>query len=260
MSKFLERLEYIAKGAPARLGFGAPAQREKMPAMGCVGLVRDVKSLKRELVSKGALDAVVFAGDAARAPSEHAKELVGEAPWGVWVPKLEAGQPASLKERGCDFMVVEPDGVELSAMEDEGMAYFLAIPPDLEEKYLRSIEELPVEGVVLTDTKLEPPLMLRHLMQIGAVRVMFSKYLLVEVSPSISAKELERLHGVGVETVAVDLKGVSTEALGGLREKLLAVPRQRKPRSERVALLPRMASRGGPSAPPDEDGEEEEDE
>ena len=233
-------------------------QREQVPPLGCLGIVRDGKAPKAELLSKGGLDAILFAGDAPTAPTDEAKKALGELPWGLWASSLEPAAAKGQREAGCDFLVVGAEGVQLAALEDEDVGYFLTVPVDLEDRLLRSIEELPVDGVFLTGTTLEPPLTLKHLMSVGVVRSMFGKYLLVEVSPKVSATELEKLRDAGVEAVVVDLKGLTAKAMGELRDRLLGVPRQRKAKVERTAILPRALP--GRPAPVEQEEEEEEEE
>lgn len=256
MSRFLDRLERVSRGAPPPMGFGAAAHREQVAALGCIGIVRDGKTPKAEVISKGSLDAILIAGDSPAPPSEEARAALGETPWGLWAASLEPDAAKAYKEAGCDFLVLDAHGVQLAALESEDIGYFLAVPANLEDRLLRSIESLPIDGVFLVGASLEPPLTLEHLMLIGAVRSMFGKYLMAEVSPKVSAKELEKLRDVGVEAVVVDLKGLTGKALGELHEHILAVPRQRKERGERMALVPHLAP--GQAVPPQEEEEEEE--
>src|SRR3990172_1618245 len=139
MSKFLDRLERVGRGSPAPMGFGAMALREQAPSLGCLGIVRDGKTPKAELLSKGGLDAVLFAGDAPSAPSDEVKKALGELPWGVWAPTLAPDAARELGEGGCDFLVVGSEGVQLAALEDEEVGYFLTVPVDMEDRLLRSI-------------------------------------------------------------------------------------------------------------------------
>jgi hypothetical protein len=87
---------------------------------------------------------------------------------------------------------------------------------------------------------------------------MFDKYLLVEVPASLSSKELEGLRDVGVDAVVVNVEASTEESLKAMKKRLVELPRQRKPRSERSsAIIP--AGLGAGSAHSDHEEEEYDD-
>ena len=87
---------------------------------------------------------------------------------------------------------------------------------------------------------------------------MFDKYLLVEVPNTVSAKELEGLRDMGVDAVVVDAGQSSEKVLKGIKQDLLDMPRQPKPKLERTT--PMLAVGLGASAShADEEEYEEED-
>jgi hypothetical protein len=178
-------------------------------------------------------------------------------PWGISVETLNGEQATQCREKGCDFLAFGPEKTLLGALEDEDTAYILNIQPDMEERYLRAIEDLPVDAVLLPMRSLEPPLTLEHLITIGSVRANFSKYMLLEIPAVLTAGELEGLRDIGIDGLVVDATTTSAEDLEGLKERLLALPRRARSRAQKPsAVIPHTGYSLG-SASADEEDEED---
>ena len=178
-------------------------------------------------------------------------------PWGVRVEGLQQEQASRYRDRGCDFLAFQPEGALLRALGDADTGYLLCVQADMDERFLRAIEDLPVDAVLLSMASLEPPLTLQHLITISSVRGSFSKYLLLEVSALLSAEELEALRDIGVDGLVVDATALSSKDLEGLKEQLFALPRRQSPGAKRPsALLPSSAQTMSSPSLPEEDEDE----
>ena len=88
MSKFLDRLEQISRGAQVALGFGA-TRPAKVPGMALVGLVTSDYSKGVSAVAKLAPDAaLIAAGKGKESVSDLTKSLDSKLPWGVQAPSM----------------------------------------------------------------------------------------------------------------------------------------------------------------------------
>lgn len=230
------------------MGFGAASRTERLPPMVLIGILPCGHNRGPDLLRQERVDAILFKGP-------EVKESPSDQPWGLWPSQVTPEAVKGFRERGCDFLVSGPEGAAVEALEEDGMALLLAIPADMDDRLLRSIEGLPVDGVFLQMGSLAPPLTLQHLMDIASIRAMFEKYLVVEVPAGLTARELEALRDLGVDGLAVDASALPDEELRELRERLLGLPRQRRARRV-TALLPRIAQ--PPSPPPGQEEEEEE--
>ncbi len=244
MSKFLSLLESVGQESPTPLGFGIAARRESRTPLACVGILRKPHPQMKKLLAVGCLDGVLIA-----AKDGDAIDVPNEAPWGIWPDKLSV---EGYKEKGCDFVVAYPQ--QLPAGPDDDLARFLVIEPDMDDRFLRTIEDLPVDGVLLTSAGFEPPINVQHLMTIGMVRTMFEKHLLVEVSVELQGKELELLRDMGVVGIAIDLQGLSVASLRQLGQHIKELPQRRLPQGTH-GVAPYLPSR--PVGVPDEDDDEE---
>ena len=258
MSKFLDRMERINRGPTSTMGFGAAARSEKLPSLALVGALSDpAKSAKGASVLAGIdADGALIEGHTNGSLTKLAKALKN-VPWGVRVEGLQQEQASRYRERGCDFLAFPPERALLGALEDSDTGYLLCVQPDMDERLLRAIEDLPIDAVLLPMASVEPPLTVQHLITIGSVRGAFSKYLLLEVAGVLSAGELEALRDMGVDGLVVDATALSSKELEGLKERLLAIPRRQSTGAGRPsAILPTSAhTPSGPSSSEDDDDE-----
>ena len=260
MSKLLDRLDKLNRGVTASMGFGPSARSETLPAMALIGMLPNVrKSIQASsnLAKTGVDGALIEAPNTEKMLTELSQTLK-DVPWGIRVQELAVEQASQYKDQGCDFLAFSPQTAPVGALEDRDTAYLLCISPDMDERALRAIEDLPVDVVLLPSTSVELPLTLQHLITISSVRSTFSKYLLLEVPGVPTAGELEGLRDIGVDGLVIDATSVSAWDLGKLKEGISSVPRRQRSRETRAsAILPRTAYTLGRT--PSHEGEEEDD-
>ena len=259
MSKFLDRLDRLARGPAIPMGFGASTRVEKLPAMGLLASVTQEQVTSGSLASSG-IDGFLIKGAIGDGQLDSLLSHVGDLPWGVEVDGLNEDAASGFVSKGADFFRFGATGIEISALSEEEPAYLLSLPLDSEERTLRGVEDLPVDGVVLSVDSSNLPLDLSQLMTLSAVRCMFNKYLVVELPGVVATGELRGLRDIGVDAVILDVSSVAPEALAEFQENLLNLPRQRKPRASKSdAMLPRNAFRI-PASHQQQDDDDEDDE
>ena len=253
MSKLVSRIEKISRGSPAPMGFGASSRTARTPAMALIGILsgnspEDAKRL-------AGLDADGALITDANPTKEFAPlaEALGSTPWGAKVDDLNGETADGLIQQGCDFFLVDANSVTVEAAKDDRAAFILSLPEGASDGFLRALEDLPITAA-FTSLAADGPLTLQRLIDVGSLRTMFDKYLLVQVNPGLSARELEALRDMGVDAVVVDVATASEDSLKAMKESLLKLPRQRKPRSEKAsAVLPSGLSGGNAHSDNDEE-------
>lgn len=244
MSKLVSRIEKISRGSPAPIGFGASSRAAQTPAMALICVLsgnspEDAKCLA-DLDADGAL--ITDANSTEELSS--LTEALGSTAWGAKVGDLNGETADGLIQQGCDFFLVDADSVTVEAAKDDRAAFILSLPEGANDGFLRALEDLPITAA-FTSLASDGPLTLQRLIDVGSLRTMFDKYLLVQVNPALSARELEGLRDMGVDALVVDVAAASEDSLKALKEGLLKLPRQRKPRSEKTsAVLPSGLSGG----------------
>jgi hypothetical protein len=150
-----------------------------------------------------------------------------------------------LKEKGCDFVVLEPEKAPASALGGE-MARFVQVDPALPDSLLRVVEGLEVTGAFM---EMEAPaLRVNHLLLCGRVVGLVRRPLLVAVSHELSGADAVQLRRVGVKGLVV--RAEVGDKLEEWRKALLGA----KERATESVGLPPMPS-AEPPAPPEEEEE-----
>lgn len=261
MSKLLDKLEKLSRGVPMSLGFGAASRSEKPMAMALLGMLSTNRQLaqKTSTLAKIGADGILFQGiEVDKVVNELTKSL-GDVPWGMKVDGLNDEQASHYKEQGCDFLAFGPENALLGALGDEDTGYILCIQPDMDERSLRALEDVPVDVVFLPSDSITLPLTVQQVIALSSVRGMFSKYFMLEVPGPLSSKELEGLRDLGVDGLVVDAGALSVKELEDLKSSLSNLPKKQRDKTHRPAALLPSTPVASPSAPSHEEEEEEED-
>lgn len=240
MSKLLDNLEKLSRGTQAPMGFGASLSRQKAAALLVMGVLRSNDKKEVSHLVKAQCDAAVLHTDGLDWTAvEEAQTAVESVPWGVWLDCVTPEDLAKLRNGGCDFFVFQSGDVPVEALEEGEIARIMAVPVDMEDRLLRTLEDLPVDAILLRMGEMDSTLLtIRHLMQIAAVRGMTSKHLIVEGPSLPSQRELESLRDAGVDALAIETANVTVARMKELRKTLVDLP-QRRSRPERAsAVLP----------------------
>ena len=242
MSKLLDKLDRIGRGRTTSLGFGSAGRAEKLPAMAVIGMLTDKRSYSKQaaLLSEVGADAVFLEGAAPGKALTDLAQKLDSIPWGPKVSELGIDEAAGFRETGCDFLAFGPEKALLGAMEGESTGYFLCVDPGMEERFLRTIEDLSVDGVLLPTSSVGLPLTVEHMMTLGVVREAFSKYLFLELPGPLSARELEGLRDMGIDGVVVNPSVLSKEDIQDMISSLKSLPKKQQNKSRRPdAVLPK---------------------
>lgn len=263
MSKFLERLDHIARGTPTALGFAtSTASRERVPPLALLAQVSAPKNSAINKLSKAGVDAFILASKGRKTQDlkRDAKQLNGLV-WGVAVEALGREQMEGCKTIGGDFMVFGIEGTRADALEEGDMARILRIPANLEESLLRNLEDLPIDVVLLERPGAEGPLTLAHLLAMSNVRAAMSRYLLLEWDGDLTSHDLEQLRDLGVDGILFDTSKATATVFKAMHDIIDGLPKRRPKGEQRpMAVLPRMSrlSSGRRRTEEEEDEEEEE--
>ena len=253
MSKLVSRIEKISRGSPAPIGFGASGRTVRTPAMALIGILSGNAREDAKCLAELDADGTLIADTNSNEEFASLAEALGSTPWGVKADELNGETADGLIQQGCDFFLVDADSVTVEAARDERAAFVLSLPEGASDGFLRALEDLPITAA-FTSLAADGPLTLQRLIDVGSLRTMFDKYLLVQVNPGLSARELEGLRDMGVDAVVVDMATASEDSLKAMKESLLKLPRQRKPRSKKTsAFLPSGLSGGNANSDHEEE-------
>jgi hypothetical protein len=239
MSKFVDKLKLASQAVAQPMGFGRGQSVSAKPGILLVAsLAQAGVSNLADLVSgadAGLLDVSELERDI-KALGECTK-AVPDIPWGGWLRGGKWPRSQKIKALGGDFVILPAASTPLGVLEDTGVGKIVAVEATLSEGMLRTIDELPVDGVCLVvEYQDSSSLTLEQLMLFQRVSGLVAKPLLVPVPARVTAGELRALWETGVDGVIV-AAGVGLRKLRAAIDKL-SFPSRRRRGKVKVLLPP----------------------
>lgn len=251
MSKFINVLKQTLRGSAPPIGFRKTEEIEAPPLVIAVNLtalsLKDAKQLDSKHIEAGVLSTRAVEA----AAFQQWKDSLGDTPLGLLVEtdsKVDVGAFISL---GCDFFICGlKTPFEVVSREKAGK--IVLVEPNLESGFARSLNDLPVDAVLVNTS--EPLLTLEQVLVCYHFAALVSKPLLVTIRTPLTREALEGLYQAGVNGVFLDT-GFPLGAIPELKNAVEHLPRTPRRRPSAVPLLPRPTSGMEPEA----EEEEEED-
>ena len=248
MSKLGDAIRRSQRIEATPMGFGAarPAQKPSM-LVGFVGKSSDAAAARdagAEVVLIDAHTQEVSADEASKL-----RQAAGELPAGVWAKSGAADRTKALHEAGVDFLIFDADSTPATALLEEDMGYVLILPDKPEELFLRSLEPLQLEAILVT--KIPSSLTVADQIDISRAGGLARKPLLAQVEGDIDKNEAQALRAAGIVALLTD----SAANVARLKETVAAIPPRKPRRDDRpVVSLPR-----GQAAAPEEEDDDDDD-
>jgi hypothetical protein len=239
MSQFIDKLNSIASGGLAPMGFRAVGGKPK-PKM---ALVAHVAANAKADGADARLVSITKATKSLKKPKSKS-----DFPWGGWLKEVSPEGVKRLGEGGADFIVFPAASVSNAVLEDDKLGKIVEVEASLDAGLLKALDDLPVDAVLIAEEK--PSLTWQDLMLFRRGANILTKPLLVVVSPDVTASELQALCEAGVAGVVA---GGKIDKLRPMIDKLTSPKAGKRRKAE--PLLPRIGGVGTVS----EEEEEEED-
>ncbi len=259
MSKLIDRLNRVAKTIPQPMGFKKAAAASARPRMILIASLAQTTTAKSLADYIAGADAVLInkLGSGVKALPRIAQS-VPDIPWGLWLGDTSERGIKAIVEAGCDF-VVFPASTTLAIPGDNKAGKILQVEASLSEGLLRTMNELPVDAIlVASEAGVAPGITWHHLMLFQHFADLLVKPLLVQVPLKVTDNELQFLWKTGVDGIVVAV-GIEppAERLKELRQLIdkLTFPPRRGKKAE--ALLPRIREETGTETETEEEEEEE---
>jgi len=177
-------------------------------------------------------------------------------PWGIWIESSGDMSTKYLVEAGCDFIAF-PAETPVEATGDGRFGKVLLVEASLEAGLLKTIEELPVDAVIITGEQVAgETLNWHHLMLFKRFVYILNRPLLVPVSSAVTSDGLQTIWELGASGVVVDVTaGQSVDEFKRL-SKLIGqlTPPSNRGRKKMRAIIPGFREEVAPIA--DEEDED----
>lgn len=255
MSKLIDKLRRISQGAPQPMGFRASIAAQNQPMLLVAAFQpEDIAGIKEVI---GEVDALVISLKSQKEKSStlgQVSEIAKEIPWGEWSSGITEEKIKDLEETGADFFVFDARIPGATVQGREKIGKILRIDPAWSDTFIRTVEQLPVDAMLL-DEREEPLLTLLQLMQCQRLTNLMTKPLLVATPSELKKEDLKSLWEAGVSGIVMETGKDYAVKLREWRQAIAALPAAtRRQRRKAEPLLPPVAS---PSPAKEEEEEEE---
>ncbi len=249
MSKLGDRIRKTMRPEAAPIGFRA-VRPAKTPPLLTALLLNDAAKVA-QAIAAGA--GVAILKDANPGDVEAAVKAADETPLGVWPQRIEAADTKALIAASVDFIVFEAESTPATALLEDKLGYVLALKDGSDDTYLRVLESVALDAILLPDWK--GPLTLKMQLDLRRIAALARKPLLLPVDLPVESADLECLRDAGVSILLLDGSDRKTlEEVPALIKTIEALPGPRRQRETTLeVLLPRAAEMAA-----EEEGEEEE--
>ncbi len=243
MSKLADAIQRTLRIDSIPMGFGAARAAPKASML--VGLISTAAAVEGADVLLLELSAF------SREKIATARTAAGSAALGVRIASVDAAGARAAKAAGADFLLVEADATPAAALLEEDLGYVLALPSQMDDAFLRSLEALNLEALYLDSVP--SPLTIARQIELNRIAMLGRKPLVCKVAASATKEELQCLRNAGC--AAVLTAGAPADA-AKLRETVMSLPPRRQRREDRpVVSLPR----GRAAAAADDDDDDDDD-
>jgi len=253
MSKFVDKLQSLSKSSSTPIGFRPSVSELKSPAMLLIVGLSGTQVREAKIVADANADACLIMSESPSAKVvKQMVEVMGNIPVGVFVKDTSEEKINELVSTGCDFAVFNIK-VPVAALHKEGIGKFLMIEPSLDPEFVKAINSLGVDGVVI-GTKSGEFIAVEHLLVCRRFVELLEKPVIMSLPSLVTKAELTSLWQTGVDGIVAP-STQSVEPLAELKRMISELPRGARGRRTKVdVMLPRYSG----VAAGEEDEEQEE--
>lgn len=220
MSKFIDRLDRSSEASFQPMGFSRSQTALQKPKILLVASLNRIAIKQLSDCSTGADAALLTMNKSSLGRNAYDKmyQVSRNIPWGFRLEGMDQKKVKEIETAGCDFVVFSAGDTSLAILESSKMGRILEIEPLICDGLLRSVNDLPLDAVLVTNNGQKQILTWQHLMRFKHFTGLLTKPLLAQIPLSITDKELQMLWEAGVVGVVTVVNVTqSTEGLYGLR-------------------------------------------
>ena len=254
MSKFVDKLQSLSKSSASAIGFH-PSAESKGSVLLLVAGLSGKKGEEAKLVADVNADAALIFNESSSIKTVgQMVKAAGDVPLGVFVRDVSEEKLKELMGSGCDFVVFDIK-VAAAVLHKEGVGKILMIEPSLDQGFVRAINSLDVDGVLVSDEGEGAFVAVEHLLVCRRFVELLEKPVMITLPSLVTSAELGNLWQAGVDAVVVSPTQAG-KALLELKKMIEGLPRGPRGRRGKVGVvLPHYG--GGMTTEEDEEQEEE---
>jgi hypothetical protein len=241
MSKLVKKLRQVNASADQPLGF---KRTNILPSQQMLLIVALPQRDSVAWLAKAEVDAISIHSQDLEQGVQTLRKVansVGGIPCGLWPEAMTEEGVKQLKEAGGDFLIFEASKAAAILLQEEELGKVLKVDLPQDEGLMSTINQLPIEVILLEVKKEGEALTVSDLMYCQWLAGLVDKPLLVATQQELTEKEIRSLWEAGVDGAVVEIKEKQPqERLTRLSQAIKALPSRRKRRGERRAMLTRL--------------------
>ena len=259
MSSLLDKLEQVSQPALRRLGFAISEAIIPPPPMVIVSRYLD-NGIQLLQDSASTTDAGIIG----MTETSSIKEIIkigthfGDTiPWGIQLDTVPQLSVDELHKAGCDYVVFGVEDTMASVLNHEVMGKVLSVAVDLEDKFVRVLEDIPAEALILENEN-KGHVTLKQLMEYRIILSAVSKPVLISASASIFEEDVTSLYNLGMVGIVIDIKTKDdVNHIARLRQVIESLPPREVDDKGSIGPITQLSahSTSMPTLNPDEDEE-----
>ena len=254
MSKFVDKLQSLSKSSASPIGFHPSAESKSSVLLLIAGL-SGAKVKEAKVVADVDADAgLILNGSSSAKIVGQMIEAAGEVPLGVFVKDVSEERINELVGLGCDFVVFDVKAAA-AVLHKEGVGKILMIEPSLDQGFVRAINSLDVDGVLISNEGEASVVAVEHLLICRRFVELLEKPVMITLPSLVTRAELGNLWQAGVDGVVVP-PAQSVGALAELKKMIEGLPRGTRGRRGKVGVM--LPHYGGDVATEEDEEQEEE--
>ena len=263
MSKLIELLDKTTDASPSPLGFGAASGRiPTNPSIVLIGQAAVDEVNGNPTLAESKADAFIVTMTSLDSNAlEGIQKALKDRLWGVRVGALSEEQASQLKEKGCDFVVFDPENTAAAVLNDEELGSIIAVNADLDEETGGAITGLSIDAAIYAPGESILPLTVQRLIEVQLVRDLVGKHFLITIPAGMTTSDLEVLKNAGIAGMVMNLS--SQEDIANAKEAIKRIPHRRAKSRDRGRYNVQAPTAGFVAAShqdvPDHDDDDDED-
>ncbi len=254
MSKFVDKLQSLSKSSASPIGFHPSAELKSAVLLLVAGL-SGTKVKEAKVAADVHADAGLILTESASIKAiGQMVEAAGDVPLGVFVKDVSEEKINELAGSGCDFVVFDIK-VAAAVLHKGGVGKILMIEPSLDQGFVRAINSLDVDGVLINSEGEDSFVAVEHLLIYRRFVELLERPVMITLPSLVTGAELGNLWQAGVDGIVVP-PAQTVESLAELKKMIEGLPRGTRGRRGKVGvILPHYS--GGMVTEEDEEQEEE---
>ena len=255
MSKLIEYLEKIGSVTPTPIGFGTSKPTDKFPQIALAAL-SDIGSLNKKQADNFDF-IIVKTQKTTKTMLKTTNATLKDQIWGIWANPASTDPLDSMAAEGCDFFTIASFSEPAEILASENIGKLIVVPVDTPEELAHSINEIPVDAIILSGLEETTSLSIIDAMRIRSIRDLLSKpVILLRINP-LQNNDIKVIRDVGIQGILLDIQNIKPKELKSMKDDIEKLPPSKIKNNQSRAIIPTINTNDRQEYDDDDDDDED---